>query len=379
MNFSGLLGSALAGMGSGAMVSLAEQEKERLLQQKEDAAITLRQMLLDSRLAGGGSGSGGGRGGQGPLSSRVAADPTTVGWQDAPTDRAAFTTNEITGWAGNDPGGMLSDPTVMGPPQEGYEGSFTTKPSFDQVGYNKAEETRQSKNRDILTQVEQPDKYDDKKKGEALDLINKQLRAALDEKDPKKREKLIQEAAELSAATKGEGRYKVQGDTMVDTIYGTGQTTEVGKAKIGHENASAAKAGRESPKDETRAEKALASASKATSEALADLNTARDKAAKAVPKLSALDAVDQQKVAAYEAKVAGMVDNNPTVQAAQKLYEERRAQEQKSRERFNALLEPTKPEPKATLQSLPAGAKQIGTSGGRPVYQLPDGRKVIQQ
>lgn len=33
----------------------------------------------------------------------------------------------------------------------------------------------------------------------------------------------------------------------------------------------------------------------------------------------------------------------------------------------------------ATLQKLPDGAKQIGTSGGRPVFELPDGRRVISQ
>lgn len=32
-----------------------------------------------------------------------------------------------------------------------------------------------------------------------------------------------------------------------------------------------------------------------------------------------------------------------------------------------------------TMPALPAGAKQIGTSGGKPVYQTPDGKKFIQQ
>ncbi len=33
--------------------------------------------------------------------------------------------------------------------------------------------------------------------------------------------------------------------------------------------------------------------------------------------------------------------------------------------------------PKATLNALPAGARQIGTSGGKPVYQTPDGKRFI--
>lgn len=35
--------------------------------------------------------------------------------------------------------------------------------------------------------------------------------------------------------------------------------------------------------------------------------------------------------------------------------------------------------PKATVSDLPKGAKQIGTSGGKPVYQTPDGKKFIGQ
>jgi hypothetical protein len=38
---------------------------------------------------------------------------------------------------------------------------------------------------------------------------------------------------------------------------------------------------------------------------------------------------------------------------------------------------PTAAAPKATVKALPAGAKQIGTSGGKPVYQTPDGKKFI--
>lgn len=34
---------------------------------------------------------------------------------------------------------------------------------------------------------------------------------------------------------------------------------------------------------------------------------------------------------------------------------------------------------KAAVPSLPAGAKKIGTSGGKPVYQTPDGKKFIQE
>ena len=43
---------------------------------------------------------------------------------------------------------------------------------------------------------------------------------------------------------------------------------------------------------------------------------------------------------------------------------------------------PAKPapyKPAAASPGLPAGAKQIGTSGGKAVYQLPNGEKVIQK
>lgn len=35
------------------------------------------------------------------------------------------------------------------------------------------------------------------------------------------------------------------------------------------------------------------------------------------------------------------------------------------------------PKPAATISALPKGATQIGTSGGKPVYQTPDGKKFI--
>ena len=305
MNFGGLLGSALAGMGAGAVSALDDREKERLLQQKEDAAITLRQMLLDSRLgSGGGSRSGSGsRSGGGPLSALVEADPTTVGWQGSPTDKAGFTTNAITGWAGNDPGGMLSDPSVMGPPQEGFEGSFTTAPSFDQAGYNKAEETRQARNRDILTQVEHPGQYDNLKKGEALSIINSKLLAAKDETDPVKKEKLIAEATKLSMAAKGEGAYKVQGDTLLDTVEGDARTTELGNAKIQHEKASAAKASREPAAKEPKPESTkdlTAEVDRLTNTVVKEQKRLLDEAGWKEP--SAVDALDPKKAAASNAE-----------------------------------------------------------------------------
>ncbi len=33
--------------------------------------------------------------------------------------------------------------------------------------------------------------------------------------------------------------------------------------------------------------------------------------------------------------------------------------------------------PKGSITSLPAGATQIGTKGGKPVYQTPDGKRFI--
>jgi hypothetical protein len=37
------------------------------------------------------------------------------------------------------------------------------------------------------------------------------------------------------------------------------------------------------------------------------------------------------------------------------------------------------PRPSAAPPGLPPGARQIGTSGGKPVFQLPDGSQIIQQ
>jgi hypothetical protein len=42
-----------------------------------------------------------------------------------------------------------------------------------------------------------------------------------------------------------------------------------------------------------------------------------------------------------------------------------------------AGAQPAPGAPKATVKALPPGAKQIGTSGGKPVYQTPDGKRFI--
>jgi hypothetical protein len=47
---------------------------------------------------------------------------------------------------------------------------------------------------------------------------------------------------------------------------------------------------------------------------------------------------------------------------------------EKNRQRARDML----PKPPKQLTGLPAGAKQIGTSGGKPVYQTPDGKKFIK-
>lgn len=44
-----------------------------------------------------------------------------------------------------------------------------------------------------------------------------------------------------------------------------------------------------------------------------------------------------------------------------------------------AAAKPATPASKPAQKALPAGAKQIGTSGGKPVYQTPDGKKFIQE
>ena len=44
-----------------------------------------------------------------------------------------------------------------------------------------------------------------------------------------------------------------------------------------------------------------------------------------------------------------------------------------------APAKPSDPPPQAPVAALPQGAVQIGTSGGKPVYQLPNGQKYISQ
>ena len=50
-------------------------------------------------------------------------------------------------------------------------------------------------------------------------------------------------------------------------------------------------------------------------------------------------------------------------------------EEQLNKLEKNALEDKTR----VRINNLPAGAVQIGTSGGKPVYQTPDGRKFLSE
>jgi hypothetical protein len=43
------------------------------------------------------------------------------------------------------------------------------------------------------------------------------------------------------------------------------------------------------------------------------------------------------------------------------------------------IREDAAPKPESATAGLPKGAKQIGTSGGKPVYETPDGKRFIQK
>lgn len=88
--------------------------------------------------------------------------------------------------------------------------------------------------------------------------------------------------------------------------------------------------------------------------------------------------------ASPEEKAAIRAEYAPRLNAIAQQRQQLNADFDSLRDRFGlpattkaATSKPEAGSAKPTMASLPAGAKQIGTSGGKPVYQTPDGKKFV--
>lgn len=179
-------------------------------------------------------------------------------------------------------------------------------------------------------------------------------------------------AAEVIAAGKGDGAY---GKGNVNQF--TGNADEVGKSVI-TENINKGTASLTGAKDQTlqsltqeriSADKSVDEAAKELTRLRTDMKDMgpRDRAAQ-----TAAIELAKTKLARYEAerdslktRIRDFTTTTPSGRG--KLAESTPAP--------SGTVKPTS----TPIAALPAGAKQVGTSGGYPVYQTPDGKKFIQR
>ena len=366
MNFGGLL----AGLGSGAIggyfSALNDQERADLERRKEEAARELRQMTLDARAAGSSGGGGKADGILGSYLNKTGVNiPAALGFETSPVDKGRFTSQqpfarqESLATEGTDSAiGLIGDNNDA-VSRKALEGKFQTKETFDEQGYMAAERARQEKNIDVLNRVDNPAAYKALQEGMGQKQINRLGELAMSTSDAKTRDALIQEANKLSVALNGKDRYKLEGGQVIDVASGDVKDTELSKAKVAHERASAAKAGRESTssdKTDAAEDRTVAAASKLVESKSKLLSDAEKRAKDNVPALSKAEAYDKMKVEAHAARVAEAIANDAEVKAAREALTA-------ARQRESALLD--KIANKKTDPMVKKSSDNLGTATGK--------------
>lgn len=199
----------------------------------------------------------------------------------------------------------------------------------------------------------------------------------------------IGRATELNGSIDGKGQWRVQGNTKLNEATGRSSTTEVGQSVIEkNERPPAARGG--SSGGSNPADKPATTA---------DIQRQIDGAKDAIAVKLGVSKTDVNAAIGRLERRANQGDKNAGSQldAIRPLLDEwdgarsRLAQFKAPKDRdagkpADAAPAPApasaKPAPKsatASVSSLPEGARQIGTSGGKPVYETPDGRRFIKQ
>ena len=241
----GIIANALAGGAGDGMQFFAQQmasnqrydadreyKREQLAQQREEFLDRLRQQreIADMRygedsptLAARADAAAAKAGKKG--STQFEDRPDLYGANPEKTDRAPFVSQEST-FSRDDAGPDSFDPRIRR--EAPLNESISTK--FDEKGWNSAEDKRISTNIKRKAMVDNPDKYDDLEKGRGQGIINDLLERANAASTPAERDDLVAQANKQSMAKDGKERFKVQGNTVVDTATGDNTATDVGES-----------------------------------------------------------------------------------------------------------------------------------------------------
>lgn len=196
--------------------------------------------------------------------------------------------------------------------------------------------------------------------------------------------------ARKAAAVRGQAMYDGNTDVTRDRFSGETTTTEPGKAGIEADRAlarardaeaakdRAAQVGPGGPRANTPEYKAAEAEFKAAERDLERAEAALDSAEKSRTQAVGNALGERQIQAAQES-------TNAAIQRASKAIADAQKRQAAAREKMLSIAAGGKEAPKpagavtSRLKVLPEGSRQIGTSGGKPVYQTPDGKRFVAE
>lgn len=174
------------------------------------------------------------------------------------------------------------------------------------------------------------------------------------------------------AASEGKPVINIEGGQQYNQYTGEGNTTPLGKSQITENLAQAGQAGALAKKygkdiEKIDAEIAGGMFNKNSSERLSSVINSANATIKSL--------VDGGKGSTKEAQAAWQKSMDDAVA----VRDQAQALQRGALEAKNAPPAPKNPAPAPSVNALPAGAVLLGKSGGKNVYQLPDGTRYIQK
>ncbi|RTL37173.1 MAG: hypothetical protein EKK53_21625 [Burkholderiales bacterium] len=378
------LGDGITSLGSSAMNFESDDERRRLQEQMLRERLDSSERNVDARIAAklGGSGSGGTKGvidyKEGSQGEETLAADMGMTVPELRRFRAANKTGDMSGYETEQP--VPNGDNVMDPRDSMVAENKTTR------GVTSATQKYLSEKRKMLGEItrmyQQGDAYDDSAKGretvQKMDAAKGIMSGTI----------APQKVSQAYLATEAKGLTDNLGESGTFGKSGEGQQlNELGQAKATEERARAAKATASAKDDSLQTIQQLR---KSAEETLKD-------ARRALTEFDKLNPVDVSKPGKEKLKAQrdALVEDissarNGLNEVSARLENRLKDKDGKSGKGGKSDQPPpsdAKPSPaqnpspeksaSRTVSSLPPGAKQIGTSGGKPVYQTPDGRRFI--
>jgi hypothetical protein len=213
------------------------------------------------------------------------------------------------------------------------------------------------------------DKYDDVMKGRDTGFKTGMGQAAFD------RPEVAPRAGQAVSASEGKPLINIEGGQQYNQFTGTGSTTPLGKSQIAENQAKAGEAKQKGDAAETKAERQEKDKRETTKdlERRIENNLAVLHEKLGVNKNDANDTLKR-----LRDKATKDPDAAKRLKELQPLIDKVDASRAKL-DAWEAKAAAPAPAPAPAVKALPSGAVLVGKSGGKNVYQLPDGTRYIQK